>query len=299
MLELTIRLPTLYSIFFVLVFYLVLSSGPISLNIPQSNQVIMQVGERLAATAVSSARGPHPSAGESPRRPLPCSSSTPLRRFRQAPPTSPRRLRLSSPRRRNDDPRASREEIASLVTELDNLPTFRTFDHATGNVVVHEGKAMPNTAATAELLYEKLWTQPSQVSDAEATARELPFPRQLDLALQSHKRHSKTNLRLMSKRQVLLAEASRCRAQTQFEVAIGDMLSHLGKDTEELSLLRVHYSATDELLHRQAQRMAEMELDRFAHHLLSDDVTKVDILTLRLDAFRHNNVPLPPRRIPQ
>jgi hypothetical protein len=158
---------------------------------------------------------------------------------------------------------------------------------------------MPNTAAISEQMYEKLWTEPQQVADAEATTRELPFAKQLDLALQSHKRHSKLHLRLMSKRQVLLDEASNCRAHTQFEIAIGDMVNHLGKDTEELSLLRVHYSATDELLHRQAQRMAEMELDRFAHHLLSDDVTKVDILMLRLDAFRHRNVPLPPRRTPQ
>jgi hypothetical protein len=193
----------------------------------------------------------------------------------------------------------SRDEAQLAVTQLDNLPTFRTFDHATGNVIVHEGKLMPNTAAITERLYEKLWTDEAQVTDAEAAAHEMPFPKLLDLALLSQTRHAKQSLRQMSRKQILLDEASRCRAQTTLAVAVGDMVSHLGKDTEELSLLRVHYHATDELLHRQAQRMAEMELDRFAHHLLSDEVTPVDVLTLRLDAFRQNNVLLPPRRILQ
>ena len=253
----------------------------------------------------NSVKLPSPRGGERPAQSPRASRRevTPLRRFRQSPnrwnPSRSRAAAGRSPRSNAIDRRATDEEINALVTELENLPTFRTFDHATGDVIVHEGKTMPNTAAITERLYEELWTQPGQVADAEHAARDLPLEKQLDLAMISHKRQSMVSLRNMLRRHVLHDEASTCRAQTTFEVTIGDMVSHLGKDTEELSKLRVHYAATDELLHRQARRMAEMELDRFAHHLLSEDVTKVDVLILRLDAFRQKHVPLPPRRTPQ
>lgn len=189
----------------------------------------------------------------------------------------------------------SKDEILELIDGVKREP-YRTFDRKACKVVYHPPSKRPDQAAITKRIYNRLWTDAYEVENAEKRVNQLPATEQLRLAAMSIQRKAQGNLHRALRRGVQDEESARTRAHNTMITEYQELVTHLGFDTEELSLIRLHNAATDTVLYQKAEYLASLEVDMFQANLISQNVTPTDVLCMQLDAFRHQNVPFPLRR---
>lgn len=168
---------------------------------------------------------------------------------------------------------------------------YRSFDPKEGRVVYHRGEGLPNLERLVQQYYVKLWKDTQEVENAEFRVANMKEQEQVQFAAASLKRKAQGKLDRALKRGVLEEKTALVRMQQALLTEYAEVVSHLGFDTEELSLIRVHNAATDEVIHQKASYLARLEVERLAANEISDDLTRVDILGMQLDHFRHKHVP--------
>lgn len=213
-------------------------------------------------------------------------------------PTLPsiRRTRsLSKPYRA---PRVPSEAIQLLNATLSDAPPFfRTFDKKEGRVVLHSTAEIPDPEKRTGSILAGLRRDTYEVEQAELRVTKLSEVEQVRLAAMALKRKAQRELERATRKGLLDADAALVRTQQTLLADFNDAVGHLGTDTQELSLIRVHNAATDEVLFQKAQYLAKLEMDRFRAIVISDDVSPTEILSLQLDAYRNQHVvPFPAPR---
>lgn len=190
------------------------------------------------------------------------------------------------------------EELQAVVLEGDHSKphgnSYRTFDRATGTIVVHPPP--PNPVIVVHQIYERLWANPEEVDSAEMCVVSLSMADQVALATEFLKRRATMTLRKSQQKGVMDDEQLKLRMEVALNADRREMLSHFGFDTEELSIIRVHNAATDSILYRKAEELAKLEAEKFQSNVISDNVSPVELLVMQLDAYRYRNVPLPSRK---
>jgi hypothetical protein len=189
--------------------------------------------------------------------------------------------------------------VAELLnaTLNDEPPYFRTFDKTEGRVVLHSSSEIPHPGKRAGSIFLLLKKDQYEVEQAELRVTTLSEVEQVRLAAMSLKRKAQRELKRTIRKGLLDANAALIRTQQTLLADFNDTVGHLHTDTQELSLIRVHNAATDEVLFQKAQYMAKLEIDRFQAVVIGEDVTPTDILSMQLDAFRHKHVvPFPAPR---
>jgi hypothetical protein len=182
-------------------------------------------------------------------------------------------------------------------TLRDAPPFFRTFDKSEGRVVLHSSSEIPDPEKLTQSIFKTLGHDAYEVEQAELRVTKMTEHEQVCLAAMAFRRKAQRLLQRTIRKGLMDRDAALVRTQQTLLADFNDAVSHLGTDTQELSLIRVHNAATEEVLFQKAQYMAKLELDRFKAVVISDDVTPTDILSFQIDAYRHKNVaPFPPRK---
>lgn len=218
-------------------------------------------------------------------------------------PLPPIRAEQPQPRSAHSTTSKQRLTSSSQVAELLNAtlndapPFFRTFDKKEGRVVLHSSAEIPNQEKRAAAIFVALKKDSYEVEQAELRVTTLSEIEQVRLAAMALRRRAQRDLKRTIRKGQLDAATALVKTQQALLADFNDTVGHLGTDTQELSLIRVHNAATDEVLHQKAQYMAKLEVDRFQAVMVGDEVTPTEILSMQLDAFRHKHVaPFPAPR---
>ncbi|CUG55356.1 Hypothetical protein, putative, partial [Bodo saltans] len=146
------------------------------------------------------------------------------------------------------------KSTSTSVTELLNAtlndapPYFRTFDKSEGRVVLHYSSEIPQPDKRASSIFTALKKDLYEVEQAELRVTTLSEVEQVRLAAMSLKRKAQRELKRTIRKGLLDASAALVRTQQTLLADFNDTIGHLGTDTQELSLIRVHNAATDEVL---------------------------------------------------
>lgn len=178
--------------------------------------------------------------------------------------------------------------------ELGEVAQMRTFDPTTGSVTVTLS-AFPSRSTLIVQNYKKLVSDQQKIAEVGEYVARLPLSRRKELAIESAQRKSVSDFASMMRRDVFDQEVCLHRAQAALRMSIEHMLGDMNHDTRELSLIRVNSAAVDAVLFAEAERLADQTIKQHLTKVVPDSTTTVDILEMRLDAWRRNNVPQPPR----
>jgi hypothetical protein len=186
---------------------------------------------------------------------------------------------------------------AQLLRELgedddDESAGIRTFDPNEGRVVHHKRSGLPNIERLTRKIYARMWKDTIEVESAERHVGTMPDSQQILYATRSLKRKAQANLNRSLKRGVFDDETELMRMQHALRTEFVETVSHLGFDTEELSRIRVHNAATDEVIFEKAAYQAKLEVEQFEANAISNDVTRVGILQMQLNHFHQRNIPV-------
>lgn len=205
---------------------------------------------------------------------------------------------------RRDQPMASRHELDAIrraellcqMNETDDVEQneLRTFDPKEGRVVHHKRSGLPDPVKLAKSIYAKMWKDPMEVESAERHVATMPDTQQILYAARSLRRKAQGSLNRALKRGVFDESTELLRIQHALRTEYLETVSHLGFDTEELSRIRVHNAATDEVIFEKATYQAKLEVEQFQSNAISADVTRVGILQMQLDHYRCAHVPFVP-----
>jgi hypothetical protein len=205
-------------------------------------------------------------------------------------------LRARAPSVRAHPHTARRKSASPFDFDRGSAVLVRTFDIATGTVKTARS-AVPKRESLVAAHYGRFRRDEGKINEMAEYVARMPVQRQRDLAVQATLRRHQAEHRRMVQRDVFSEAVSEARASVAYRMAVHNMIGHLREDTRELSLIRIHTAAVDALLYAEAEKLADQRIKQQLAQVVPDSTTSIDILSMKLDAWRRHNIPEPPRRI--
>lgn len=126
---------------------------------------------------------------------------------------------------------------------------------------------------------------------------QMSLARKKELAMETLARFHETQERAMLARKMLPECVSRHRSNILKHLKIEFTFGDLSKDTSTLSDVRIASAAVDALLFHEATKVADAEMKQRKALVMPDGMRPVDVLEMRLDAWRRKEVPFGPKTI--
>lgn len=168
---------------------------------------------------------------------------------------------------------------------------------------VHDGAIeITNTrdsdkARIVKALYAEMQHNAAMKAQFMQVVELMPLKRRRDLALESLNRFHEAALRANLARKVLPEVVSRHRASLLKHLEVDRVFGDLSKDTSTLASVRIASAAVDALLYQEAVKVAEQQMKQRRALVLPETTRPTDVLEMRLDAWRRQNVPFGPRNV--
>jgi hypothetical protein len=193
---------------------------------------------------------------------------------------------------------ASTKNGLSLRSQLHALDSdmLRTFDSKTGLVQVNHKSSIPKRTALIREKYLGFWKDDKKVQEAEELVGRLSMSDRQKCAINSIRRRHQEELNRILKKDVFDSEVAVSRINISMQMAFEHIIGHLGTDTRELSYIRMQAAAADDVLWREAERMADAEIQHFQATVIPAGTTAVELMSLAIDSYRERYVPAPPRQ---
>lgn len=175
-----------------------------------------------------------------------------------------------------------------LATEL--LPTN---EKATGASTL-----LPDVDTLTRRAYVSFKADAQKMADVSDYVTRLPISRQQELAMACHERRHRGLFQSMRHRDVFDVDVHKQRAAVSYRLAVEDVTTRFeNPSTRELARIRIAGAAVDETLWRDARKAATDVVAEAQQQLIPVGTSRVELLGLRLDAWRKRHVPQPPRRL--
>ena len=204
-------------------------------------------------------------------------------------------LAVCSPRVPAPPRRPTDTQLQHIKSVSANRGCFRTFDKETGALTHHSLDSFPSVVSLTRTQYNEHIADPHMQEQARLHVAGLSLEKQVRLAVGSIRRHHANNSARRKHADVFDKESNEGRMAAMLNIEVDDLISHLGKETERLSRMRIERAAADEHLMNLARLEAKRKVAVLEEKLLPDALPMVDLLRLQLDACRR--MPEPPRQM--
>jgi hypothetical protein len=188
--------------------------------------------------------------------------------------------------------------MASVAARASHDQKVCVFDVNSGNIHISNNRDVDRSRLVTKL-YQQLQNNESLKKQFTQVAAQLPLSRRKELANETLERFHQNKQKAMLARKMLPEAVSRHRANILKHLEIDRCFGDLSKDTSELAAVRISSAAVDALLYHEAQKVADAQLKQQRSLILPEGVRPVDVLEMRLDAWRRQNVPFGVRTLVQ
>lgn len=180
--------------------------------------------------------------------------------------------------------------MASVSARAAHDQKVCVFDVNSGNIFISNNRDVDRNRLVAKL-YQQMQNNESLKKQFSQVAGQLPLSRRKELANETLERFHQNKQKAMLARKMLPDAVSRHRANILKHLEIDRCFGDLSKDTSELAAVRISSAAVDALLFHEALKVADAQLKQQRSLILPEGVRPVDVLEMRLDAWRRQNVP--------
>ena len=204
-----------------------------------------------------------------------------------------------SPMQRSLSPQQDLNVTTSLRSQLHQLDStmLRTFDSKTGQVTVNHASTVPKRANLVRRHYLAYWRNPKKVAESEELVRRLPFKTRKKYAIESVKRKHQEELQRIIAKDVFDQEVALHRVNVSLQMSLEHIVGQLDSETRELSMIRMESAATDAVLYKEAERVADAEIQHFHAKVIPAGTTAVQLMSMAIDSYKERFVPAPPRQL--
>ena len=203
---------------------------------------------------------------------------------------------LDTARYRVARPAFNSSAMAAMAAQAHEQRKVCMFDVSTGAIEITNSRDTDRGRLVAQL-YHGMQHNETMKSQLFQVVMQKSLADRTELARSTLARFHTNKQRAMFSRKVLPDVVSRHRANLLKHLEIERCFGDLSKDTSELAAVRIASAAVDQMLFLEAQKVADAQLKQQRSLVLPDAVKPVDVLEMRIDAYRRQHVPFPPRRI--
>jgi hypothetical protein len=188
--------------------------------------------------------------------------------------------------------------MAAVTAQAQHDHKVCVFDVNSGDIHISNNRDVDRNRLISKL-HQQMQSNESLKKQFAQVASQLTLVRRKELANESLTRFHQNKQKAMLSRKVLPDNVSRHRANILKHLEIDRCFGDLSKDTSELSSVRISSAAVDALIYHEAQKVADAQLKQQRALILPEGARPVDVLEMRLDAWRRQNVPFAPRTLVQ